>query len=96
MGDSGFVASDRAQATKLSSVAAIVMAAEQLRSQGVDMIDLGAGEPDFPTPRYIKAAAIQALEQNFTRYTAASGILPLKEAICAKIEKDFGAQLLST
>jgi aspartate aminotransferase len=91
MGDSGFVASDRAQATKLSSVAAIVMAAERLRSQGVDIVDLGAGEPDFPTPEYIKAAAIQALDENFTRYTAASGILPLKEAICATIEKDFGA-----
>ena len=92
MGDSGFVASDRAQATKLSSVAAIVMAAERLRSQGVDVIDLGAGEPDFPTPDHIKAAANQALEQNFTRYTAASGILPLKEAICAKVEQDFGAR----
>ena len=92
MSDSGFVASDRAQATKLSSVAAIVMAAERLRSQGVDIIDLGAGEPDFPTPAYIKAAAIQALDENFTRYTAASGILPLKEAICATIEKDFGAK----
>jgi aspartate aminotransferase len=91
MGDSGFVASDRAQATKLSSVAAIVMAAERLRSQGVDIVDLGAGEPDFPTPEYIKAAAIQALDENFTRYTAASGILPLKEAVCATIEKDFGA-----
>jgi aspartate aminotransferase len=91
MGDSGFVASDRAQATKLSSVAAIVMAAERLRAQGVDIIDLGAGEPDFPTPAYIKAAATQALDENFTRYTAASGILPLKEAICATIEQDFGA-----
>ena len=45
--------------------------AEKLRSQGVDVVDFGAGEPDFPTPDNIKQAAIRALEQNFTKYTAA-------------------------
>lgn len=88
----GFVASQRAQATKISSVAAIVMAAERLRSQGVDLVDLGAGEPDFPTPDHIKAAAKQALDENFTRYTAATGILPLREAICSRVAKDFGTE----
>lgn len=90
MSSQGFPASARAQATKLSSVAAIVAAAEKLRREGVDVIDLGAGEPDFPTPDNVKAAAKLALDENFTRYTAASGMLPLREAICARIETDFG------
>ena len=90
MSSKNFVASERAQATKLSSVAAIVAAAERLRAEGVDVIDLGAGEPDFPTPENIKAAAKRALDENFTRYTAAAGIAPLREAICARIESDFG------
>ncbi len=87
-----FTASARARATKLSSVAAIVAAAEKLRAEGVDVIDLGAGEPDFPTPANVKAAAKRALDENLTKYTASSGILPLKKAICARIETDFGAQ----
>ena len=52
--------------------------AEKLRAQGVDVVDFGAGEPDFPTPDNIKQAAIRALEQNFTKYTAAGGTLELK------------------
>lgn len=90
MSSQGFPASARAQATKLSSVAAIVAAAEKLRREGVDVIDLGAGEPDFPTPDNVKAAAKRALDENFTKYTAASGMLALREAICARIETDFG------
>lgn len=90
MSSQTFVASGRAQATKLSSVAAIVAAAEKLRSQGVDVIDLGAGEPDFPTPDHIKAAAKAALDANFTRYTPAAGVLALRQAICARVESDFG------
>ena len=90
MSSKNFVASARAQSTKLSSVAAIVAAAERLRAEGVDVIDLGAGEPDFPTPENIKAAAKRALDENFTRYTAAAGIAPLREAICGRVEADFG------
>lgn len=92
MSSQTFPSSARAKATKLSSVAAIVAAAEKLKSEGVDVIDLGAGEPDFPTPTNVKDAAKRALDQNFTKYTAASGILPLKKAICARIETDFGAK----
>lgn len=77
-----FSASTRAQLTSLSSTAAVVMAADKLRAQGVRVIDLGVGEPDFPTPAHIKEAAKQALDQNFTKYTAASGIMPLRQAIC--------------
>jgi aspartate aminotransferase len=72
-------------------VAAIVAEAERLRAQGVEVLDLGAGEPDFPTPENIKQAGKRALDENFTKYTAASGILPLKEAICARVAEDFGA-----
>jgi aspartate aminotransferase len=67
------------------------MEAERLRSEGVDLIDLGAGEPDFPTPRNVKDAAEQAIENNFTRYTATSGIAPLRKAITEMMRRDFGA-----
>jgi aspartate aminotransferase len=92
MHSQAFTASSRARGTKLSSLAAIVAAAENLRAHGVDVIDLGAGEPDFPTPENIKAAAKRALDGNFTRYTAVSGTMALKEAICARVARDFGAE----
>ena len=64
--------------------------AERLRTQGVDVVDFGAGEPDFPTPDNIKRAAIRALEQNFTKYTNAGGTLELKQAVCERHATDFG------
>lgn len=64
--------------------------AEKLRSEGVDVVDFGAGEPDFPTPDNIKQAAIRALEQNFTKYTPAGGTAELKKAVCERHTKDFG------
>ncbi len=67
------------------------MAAEKLRSQGVDVIDLGVGEPDFPTPDHIKEAAKRALDENFTKYTTASGIAPLRKAICDYMNSNFGS-----
>src|SRR5205085_311862 len=74
----------------VSSTLAVVMAAERLRAQGVEVIDLGAGEPDFPTPENVKQAAHRALDQNFTRYTATSGIAPLRKAIVELLKRDFG------
>ncbi|HJQ25565.1 MAG TPA: pyridoxal phosphate-dependent aminotransferase [Blastocatellia bacterium] len=74
----------------VSSTLAVVMAAERLRAQGVEVVDLGAGEPDFPTPDNVKQAAHQALDQNFTRYTATSGIAPLRKAIVELLKRDFG------
>jgi len=56
----------------------------------VDVVDFGAGEPDFPTPENVKRAAIRAIEQNFTRYTDTGGIPELKEAICDRHARDFG------
>jgi aspartate aminotransferase len=65
-------------------------AAEKLRAAGVDVVDLGAGEPDFPTPDNVKQAAVRALERDFTKYTAAAGTPELKEAICERHARDFG------
>lgn len=76
---------------EVSSTLAVLMEAERLRSEGVDLIDLGAGEPDFPTPRNVKDAAEKAIENNFTRYTATSGIAPLRNAITEMMRRDFGA-----
>ncbi len=64
--------------------------AEKLRSEGVDVVDFGAGEPDFPTPENIKQAAIRAIEQNFTKYTPAAGTAELRAAVCERHARDFG------
>ena len=66
--------------------------AERLRRQGVDVVDLGAGEPDFPTPEHIKDAARAAIDANFTKYTAACGIMELREAICQRYLTDYGVR----
>jgi aspartate aminotransferase len=74
-----------------SPTLAVLMIAEQYKTRGIDMVDFGPGEPDFPTPEHIKRAAVQALEQNFTKYTSASGITPLREAICRWHAAQFGS-----
>ena len=64
--------------------------ADRMRRQGVDVVDLGAGEPDFPTPEHVKAAAHLALDQNFTKYTPSAGIAELRQAICQRYQLDYG------
>jgi aspartate aminotransferase len=64
--------------------------ADRLRRQGVDVVDLGAGEPDFPTPEHVKDAAHAALDQNFTKYTPSAGILELRQAVCQRYDADYG------
>ncbi len=64
--------------------------ADRLRREGFDVVDFGAGEPDFPTPDNIKKAGIDAITGNFTKYTAASGTLELKKAICRRHHDDYG------
>jgi aspartate aminotransferase len=81
---------DRISSISVSSTMKVAADAEKLRTQGLDVVDFGAGEPDFPTPDNIKQAAIRALEQNFTKYTAAGGTMELKQAICERHAKDFG------
>ena len=73
-----------------SSTMKVAADAAKLRAEGVDVVDFGAGEPDFPTPDNIKQAAIRALDQNFTKYTASGGILELKKAVCERHTQDFG------
>ncbi len=63
---------------------------DRLRRAGVEVIDFGAGEPDFPTPNLVKAAAHDALDHDFTKYTPASGILELKRAVTARYRADYG------
>lgn len=64
--------------------------ADRLRRQGMDIVDLGAGEPDFPTPEHIKAAARSAIDANFTKYTPSAGIMELRQAICDRYRADYG------
>ncbi|MEI6243765.1 MAG: pyridoxal phosphate-dependent aminotransferase, partial [Acidobacteriota bacterium] len=66
------------------------IAAEKMRRDGVDVVDLGAGEPDFPTPAHVTAAAHKALDANFTKYTANMGTLELREAIGFRYREDYG------
>src|ERR1700722_19463874 len=81
---------ERISSISVSSTSRVAAEAERLRSSGADVVDFGAGEPDFPTPDNIKQAAIRALNQNFTKYTAAGGTLELKKAICERHAQDFG------
>ncbi|HLY20682.1 MAG TPA: pyridoxal phosphate-dependent aminotransferase [Bryobacteraceae bacterium] len=81
---------ERIATISVSSTMKVAADAERLRVKGVDVVDFGAGEPDFPTPDNIKRAAIRALDQNFTKYTNAGGTLELKQAVCERHAADFG------
>jgi len=81
---------DRISSISVSSTMKVSAEADRLRNEGVDVVDFGAGEPDFPTPDNIKQAAVRALDQNFTKYTAAGGTLELKKAVCERHALDFG------
>jgi aspartate aminotransferase len=70
---------------------AVMAKADKMKASGVSVVDFGAGEPDFPTPENIKRAAIEALNQNFTKYTPAGGTRDLKAAIVERHAKDFGS-----
>ncbi|MEL6473621.1 MAG: pyridoxal phosphate-dependent aminotransferase [Pseudomonadota bacterium] len=82
--------SDAVNRVQPSATIAVTTKAAELRRAGEDVIGLGAGEPDFDTPDHIKEAAIQAIHDGKTKYTPADGIPELKEAICAKFERDNG------
>ena len=78
----------RTAAVKPSLTLAVTAKARELKAAGRDVIGLGAGEPDFDTPDHIKAAAIQAIHDGFTKYTAVDGIPGLKQSICDKFRRD--------
>ena len=82
--------SKRAEALKPSPTLAINAKEKALKAQGLDIAGFGAGEPDFDTPEHIKQAAIKAINDNFTRYTPAAGIDPLKDAVIEKFKRDNG------
>ncbi len=73
---------DRVNRISVSQTMMVLQEAERYKARGVDVADFGPGEPDFPTPEHIKRAAIKALEENRTKYTATPGIAPLRQAIC--------------
>ncbi|MEJ1335914.1 MAG: pyridoxal phosphate-dependent aminotransferase [Candidatus Sedimenticola sp. (ex Thyasira tokunagai)] len=82
--------SARVQAVKPSLTLAITARAKEMRAAGKDIIGLGAGEPDFDTPDHIKQAAIEAINNGFTKYTAVDGTPELKKAIIEKFKRDNG------
>ncbi len=75
-----------------SKTMAVAALTEKLRRSGVDVIDLGAGEPDFPTPENIRKAAYHAMENGHTKYTATGGTAQFKRALCDRFARDFGVQ----
>lgn len=81
---------ERVSTISVSSTMKVAADADKLRREGADVVDFGAGEPDFPTPDNIKQAAVRALEANFTKYTPVGGILELKKAICERHATDYG------
>ena len=81
---------DRLKTVTGSATLKVAAEADRLRRAGVNVIDLGAGEPDFDTPAHVKDAGIEAIRANFTRYTPAAGILELREAVCARYRADYG------
>lgn len=83
---------DRIKRVKPSPTLAVTARAAELRRAGKDIIGLGAGEPDFDTPEHIKTAAIEAINNGFTKYTAVDGTPELKQAIIDKFKRDNGIE----
>ncbi|ASJ24445.1 pyridoxal phosphate-dependent aminotransferase [Laribacter hongkongensis] len=84
--------SHRVNAIKESPTLAITAKAQKLKAEGRDVVALAAGEPDFDTPDHIKAAAIEAINKGFTKYTPVSGTPALKKAIVEKFKRDNGLE----
>lgn len=82
--------SNRANQISESQTIAMARKSRELKAQGVDIISLSLGEPDFATPAIIKDAAKKAIDDNFSYYTHVSGYLELREAICVKFKRDNG------
>jgi len=81
---------ERTRLIKPSVTLAIAAKAGKLRSEGVDVVNFSAGEPDFDTPEHIKAAAVEALRKGMTKYTDVKGIEPLREAVTQKYQREYG------
>ncbi|KAA8475325.1 pyridoxal phosphate-dependent aminotransferase [Anaplasma marginale] len=85
-----FLISERLKSVQPSPTLEVSRLAAELRSQGVDVISLGAGEPDFDTPDHVKEAAIAAIHAGKTKYAPVDGIPELKEAVVRSIQSDYG------
>jgi aspartate aminotransferase len=83
---------DRTKRIGASPTMKVAAEAMRLKAQGVDVIDFGAGEPDFPTPKHISAAAHAAIDANFTKYTTNSGTDELKRAVVDRYRKDYSVE----
>jgi aspartate aminotransferase len=83
---------DRTKRIAVSPTMKVTAEALKLKAQGVDVLDFGAGEPDFPTPTHIGAAAHAAIDANFTKYTTNSGTDELKRAVVDRYRKDYGVE----
>jgi aspartate aminotransferase len=83
---------DRTARIATSQTMNVTATVDRLRREGVAVIDFGAGEPDFGTPDFINAAAKQAIDQHFSKYTPVAGTAELKQAICARYLADYGVQ----
>src|SRR5579884_584779 len=81
---------DRISLISVSSTMKVMADADKLRREGVDVVDFSAGEPDFPTPDNIKAAAVKAIHENFTKYTPAGGTAEIKQAVVNRHKTEFG------
>ena len=84
------IVADRLLAVKPSATLAVTTKAKELKAQGVDVIDLGIGEPDFPTPKHICDAAKAALDRGETKYVPVAGTLAFRQAICDKLKRENG------
>ena len=88
------VISRRAEKVSPSPTLAITAKAKAMQAEGIDVVNFGAGEPDFDTPQHIKDAAIKSLQAGFTKYTPTSGTLDLRKAICAKLARENGIEYM--
>ena len=83
---------DRTARISSSPTMKVTATVDRLRREGITVIDFGAGEPDFATPQAINAAAHEAIDHNFTKYTPVAGITELKRAICDRYQQDYGVE----
>jgi aspartate aminotransferase len=83
---------DRTNRIATSPTMKVAAEALRLKAQGVDVVDFGAGEPDFPTPQHISDAAKAAIDAHFTKYTTNSGTEELKKAVCDRYRADYGVE----
>lgn len=84
--------SKRVQSLSASATLAMSQKSNELKASGIDVINMSVGEPDFDTPDFIKSAAKQAIDENYSRYTPVGGYLSLRKAICEKLQKENGIE----